>query len=88
MFRFMTEDGRNDSLYIEMAARLTHFIFVQVTAITLALLGKAYPFLPVSIFGCWILVYAILTAAAVALSLFGVARIYNHPAAQDELDRK
>jgi hypothetical protein len=88
MFRFLAEDGRRDSFYLEIASRLTHFIIIQVVAIIFALLGRAYQFLPISALGCWILIYAILSAAAIAFSLFGVARIYNHPAAQDDPDKR
>jgi hypothetical protein len=88
MFRFLAEDGRRDSFYIEIASRLTHFIVIQVAAIIFALLGRAYRFLPISAFGCWILIYAILSAAAIAFSLFGVARIYNHPGAHNDLDKR
>jgi hypothetical protein len=86
MFRVISEGGRKDSFYIDISCRLTHFIFAQVVAIIFCLIGKSYQFLPISVIGCWALIYAILTAAAIALSLFGVARIYNHPGAQDDMD--
>jgi phosphate starvation-inducible membrane PsiE len=84
MFRILAEDGRKDSFYLDLASRLTHFIIVQAIALILGLFGKSYHFYPLSFIGCWALVYAVLTAAVIALELFGVAQIYNHPGAQDD----
>jgi phosphate starvation-inducible membrane PsiE len=84
MFRILAEDGRTDSFYLDLASRLTHFIIVQAVALILTLFGKSYHLWPLSLIGCWSLVYAIFAAAVIALELFGVAQIYNHPGAQDE----
>jgi len=84
MFRILSEDGRKDSFYLDLASRLTHFIMVQAVVLILALFGKSYHFPPLSFLGCWALVYAVFTAAVIALELFGVAQIYNHPGAHDE----
>jgi hypothetical protein len=84
IFRILAEDGRKDSFYLDLASRLTHFILVQAVALIFSLFGKSYHFWLVSLIGCWSLVYAIFTAAVIALELFGVAQIYNHPGSQDE----
>jgi hypothetical protein len=83
MFRFLSEGGRADSFYIDICSKFTHFIIVQLVALLISIFGKAYSFFPVSFLGCWALTYAILTAGAIALTLFRIAQIYNHPGAQD-----
>lgn len=88
IFKYLSENGRRDSFYLDLASRLTHFIFVQVVALLLGLLGKAYKIWPVALVGCWALVYAILTAAVISLTLFRVAQIYNHPAAQADKEEE
>jgi hypothetical protein len=84
IFKILSEDGRKDSFYLDLASRLTHFIIIQVIALILGLFGKAYKGWFISIIGCWALVYAVLTAAVISLTLFGVAQIYNHPGAQSD----
>lgn len=85
IFKDISEDGRPDSFYIELCAKFVHFIFAQVVAILLALLSKAISLGQTIWFvGFWAFVYAILTAALTALALFGVAQIYNDPAAPRE----
>jgi hypothetical protein len=84
MFKIIAEGGRHDSYYMDLAARFMHFIMVQVCALVLALIYKAIPYWPVSLFGFWALAYAILTAAMTALSLYGIAEFYNHPGAQND----
>lgn len=88
IFKYLSENGRKDSFYLDLASRLTHFIFVQVVALILGLLGKAYKIWPIALIGCWALIYAILTAAVIALTLFTVAQIYNHPGAQEKKDEE
>lgn len=82
IFSILTEEGRTDSFYLDLASRLTHFIIVQIVALILGLSGKAINSHFLAFVGCWALLYAILTAALVALTLFGVAQIYNHPGGQ------
>jgi hypothetical protein len=77
VFKMFAEKGRPDSYYIDVASRFVHFVIVQVTAITLALVAKAWLYMPLNLLGFWAFCYAIATAAATALSLYGIARIYN-----------
>ena len=77
IFKFLTEEGAEGSFYMDLAARLVHFVFVQTVAILLALFAKAWCWWPVNLLGFWVMIYAFLTGIAVALSLMGVAAIYN-----------
>jgi phosphate starvation-inducible membrane PsiE len=77
LFRHFAEDGREDSYYMDLSARLAHFIFVQVVTLLVAVFTKAFAYTPIKFLTAWALYYALLTAAVVALELFGVARIYN-----------
>ena len=79
LFSVVHENGREDSFYIELAARFVHFIFVQVIALLVALIGKAYEVKLLSFLGAFFLVYAVVCAGMTALSLFGIAQINNHP---------
>jgi hypothetical protein len=79
ILRIISEGGRPDSYYMELASKFLHFIFAQVVSLLLAAFGKAYNLFIVNIFGGIALVYVILTGAATALALFGLAQIYNHP---------
>ena len=89
LFKLFSEKGRADSYYLDLASRFVHFIFVQVFALLLAMLGRAYSSsLFVGFCGFFSLIYAISSAAFAALSLFGVAQIHNHPKAQKYLEPK
>lgn len=77
MFEVIAEDGREDSYYLDLAARLVHFIFVQVLTLISGIVTLAFPNFIFSYVTLFLLVYAILTAALTALALFEVAIFYN-----------
>lgn len=77
LFGLFAEGGRKDSYYMDLASKFVHFIFIQAIAIILALLGKAYCFILISMFGFLFLAYAITSVAMTALALFDVAQISN-----------
>lgn len=80
LFKVFIEGGRQDSYYIGLAAKFVHFIISQVFAILISIIGKAYPINFLGFIGLAVTIYAVLTAIMVALSLFGVAEVHNHPA--------
>ena len=88
LFKFLSEDGREDSFYMEMSAKLVHFILVQVSAIVFALIGKAYDFSIIGFLGFFNLLYALSCAAMTAFALFGVAQLHNLPESSKILDEK
>lgn len=88
LFKLFSERGRADSYYLDLASRFVHFIFVQVIALLVALVGRSFNNFIVSFVGFFFLVYAITSAAFAALSLFGVAQVHNHPNAQRFLEKK
>lgn len=86
LFRLFTENGRRDSYYLDLSSKFAHFIIIQVIAILIAFVGKAYSNFLVSMFGFFMLSYAVGSAALAALALFGVAQIHNHPGAQGMIE--
>jgi hypothetical protein len=77
IFDLISEDGRDDSYYLDLAAKFVHFVFVQVAALVSAFIASAWSISALSFVALVTLVYAILTAALTALTLFEVAMIYN-----------
>jgi len=77
LFEVIAEDGRDDSFYMDMAARFVHFVCVQVIALLLALLGKTYHSHALAFFGILFLTYAITVAFMTALNFLYVAKLYN-----------
>lgn len=79
LFSLVHEGGRTDSYYIMLASSFVHFILVQIFALIVALLGKAYTGKILSFLGTAALLYALLSTVMTALALFGIAQISNHP---------
>jgi hypothetical protein len=77
IFEIITEEGRDDSYYLDLAAKFCHFVFVQVSALIFALVATAFPFFLISFLALSALIYAIGTGAMTALALFEVAIFYN-----------
>jgi len=77
LMKTITDSGSGDSYYMDLASRLVHFVVVQVIAICVALMAKSYPFSLSNFFAGLLFLYALLTALAAGLSLFGIAKIYN-----------
>jgi hypothetical protein len=88
MFEVIAEKGAADSYYIDMASKFVHFIFVQVIAILIVLVGKAYNFSFIGAIGFFFLCYAVLCAAMTGLALYGVAQIFNHPGSVALLEKE
>jgi hypothetical protein len=77
IFKVIAEEGRDDSYYMDTAARFVHFTVIQVIALLLALMGKAFPGAALAFAGTLFLIYSITTAVMTALNFFFVAQIYN-----------
>lgn len=74
----ITQKGKDDSYFLKMGANLCHFLVVQVFALLLAILAKAWGGGGLlSFLGVFALSYAILLALAAAGQLFNTARIMN-----------
>lgn len=87
IFKELAEDGSPTSYFIGVAARLVHFIYVQVFSIFITILAKSYDATALSFFGFMFFCYSILSAAAVGMSFFGAAEIYNASARSPVLPR-
>jgi hypothetical protein len=81
-FRLLAEDGAENSYYLDLASKFLHFIFVQVISIIFLFVVKSYEGRLLNFFGFFLMMYAILTGAATATALFGVAQLYNASARQ------
>ena len=82
VFAIVTDEGGSTSYYINNAARLVHFILLQILAIILAIFCKTYDarnlFMTILNFlGSLVFLYALVSGAAIAWSMFGLARVYN-----------
>jgi hypothetical protein len=77
LFVIIREDGRDDSYYMDTAARFVHFTFVQVIALLLALLGHTYHGHVLAFFGILFLVYSVIVAFMTALNFLSVAFLFN-----------
>lgn len=84
LFKIISENGTIDSYYIKMAARFAHFVFIQVFTLFFAYLFKVSEFAGLGIISGFFLLYSVLSAAAVALSLFELAVISNNSASVPE----
>ncbi|MER9330053.1 hypothetical protein [Mesorhizobium sp. M0488] len=82
MFTVLAEEGREDSYYIDLASKFVHFILFQSVGLLYALVIPANSLRLLDLIGFWLLTYAVLMGLVVAVSLFGTARLYNHPGAQ------
>jgi hypothetical protein len=76
-FTAITQKGKADSFFVKVVASFYHFIVVQSSALIFALVGKAYSHPVLSGVGVGLLLYAMLTAVAVAGQLLHAARIFN-----------
>lgn len=86
-FGLLAEDGQPESYFMDLAARLVHFIVVQVLALGGILIAKTYPFGWTNGLGFLLFSYAVLTAISAGLALFGIARLLNAAAAQSSDDK-
>jgi protein-S-isoprenylcysteine O-methyltransferase Ste14 len=73
----VSNGGSGNSYYMDTASRFVHFVIVQVVAVIIALFAKSYPNSYINFIACLLFIYALLTAVAAGLSLFGIAKIYN-----------
>jgi hypothetical protein len=84
LFKVIADEGAPDSYYMGIAARFVHFVFVQVACLLFAFFFKMTSLQIAGFVSAFFLIYAILTAAAVALSLFDFAIISNNSASIPE----
>lgn len=83
MFAVLSEGGREDSYYMGLAAKFVHFIALQTITLAFAISAPMSLGIIIDIIGFWLLSYALLSGALVAAALYNVARLYNHPGAND-----
>lgn len=79
-FKLLAEDGDAESYFMDLAARLVHFIIVQVLGVATILAAKAYPSTGTNFVGFLLFSYALLSALSASLAIFGIARILNFAA--------
>ncbi|MCK1541594.1 hypothetical protein IVB12_06260 [Bradyrhizobium sp. 179] len=84
VFKIITENGREDSYYLDLVAKFVHFVLVQVSALVFALFATASSFFLFSYFALLGLFYAAGTGVMTAIALFEVAIFYNASQAHDD----
>ena len=88
LLRVIRSGGRPNSHFMKTIASFFNFIFVQTAAIGAAMVAKAHPIELVSFIGFLLMAYGAFSAIAVAINLFGIARIFNATAPFDDRDSK
>jgi hypothetical protein len=76
-FAILAEEGHAESYFMDLAARLVHFIIVQVFGLGALLLAQAYPNSITNFAGFLLLMYAVFSAVSAAIGMFGIARLLN-----------
>lgn len=74
----ITQGGKNKSAYIDLSARLVHFILIQVSTVISGIFLKAYGGKALSFAATFLMNYALMSGIATAFALFGAAQLYNH----------
>ncbi|AKR56286.1 hypothetical protein XM25_10860 [Devosia sp. H5989] len=78
IFTAITQKGKPNSLFLTVVANFYHFILFQIISIILAIGTRAFPSVrPLSFFGFWAMIYAILVALATAGQLLRMAEVFN-----------
>ncbi|MEX6508633.1 hypothetical protein [Jiella sp. M17.18] len=77
LFRVFAEEGRDDSYFLDLTSKLVHFVFIQTVCLLLGLIGRAHDCFPLNFFGLAALFYVVFTGALMALSFYGMARLFN-----------
>jgi hypothetical protein len=87
-FAKLTENGKSDSAYLDLASKFVHFILLQAIALFSGIILKSYNgSIPLGFIGCFFLAYSIATAVATGLALFGMAEIYNRISSDDHEEK-
>jgi len=76
-FTILAAEGHAESYFIDLAARLVHFIIVQVVGLCALLAALAYPNAYTNFAGFFLLMYAMFSALSAAMAMFGIARLLN-----------
>ncbi|MGJ5065507.1 hypothetical protein [Bradyrhizobium oligotrophicum] len=77
VFKIITEEGREDSYYLDLVAKFVHFVLVQVSALLFALFATAFSLFLFSYLALLCLFYSVGSGVMTALALFEVAIFYN-----------
>lgn len=86
MFEVLSEGGRQDSYYMDMASKFLHFFVLQTFALICGMCVPSGKYAAVDVLGFWLLTYSSLTGLALAISLYATARLYNHPGSHEQGD--
>lgn len=79
------QDGKSDSLFMEIVANFFHFLLCQILALIGALASKTFPDSDIIAgIAFFLLCYGIMTALAAAAMLLNASRIFNKVGAGDE----
>lgn len=89
VFRFLKQNGSENSLFMIMNANFMHFIIAQVTCLIFALISLSYSNSYIlSFFGCSVFIYAILSCLMISAQILNSARIFNAHIDNNKNDNK
>lgn len=88
IFKFLAEEGKPESVFMQVVANFFHFILVQTLAVLVAIITSAHSGSFLSIIGCFLLVYAILIGVAIAGQLLNLAQVFNMAASLPDTREK
>src|SRR5262249_19293424 len=77
LFRTLAQRGRNRSYFMVLTNALVHFLFLQVIALTLAIIARLTDCGTLEPVVMFFLFYAILVIVPAGLHLYATAQIYN-----------
>lgn len=88
LFRTLAQRGRNRSYFMVLTNALVHFIFVQVIALTVAIVARLTDWAVLEPVVMFFLFYAILVVVPAGLHLYATAQIYNASASVPKAKEK
>ncbi|MGO8739150.1 hypothetical protein [Rhodoblastus sp.] len=76
-FRYLTQKGKSDSLFMKTIANFVHFILIQIGALLLSIFSSAHSGIIWKFATVTMLTYAVLTTLSIVIQLFQMATVYN-----------
>lgn len=75
--KVIQKEGEPNSLFMQAVAAFFHFLVLQTSALTVALISTAYSNHLLSAIGFFLLAYGMLSALAVGGALLQISRVFN-----------
>jgi hypothetical protein len=76
-FKYLAEDGREKSVFMQTVANFVHFVLVQVFCLILSVICESHPNWLLKIATAIMLIYALFTTLSTVIQLFQMATVFN-----------